>query len=75
MDPNATWRVLLQSHQNEEWESCQEACSDLYAWLQNGGFPPRITGIDLFDKVMAQAVCTSYVEWMETAKEFEYHGE
>lgn len=77
MDPNATWEMILLAHRSEEWEACQDACSDLYAWMQNGGFPPRITGIELFDKLMAQTVCTNYFGWMETAHEMEdqYHGD
>lgn len=57
MDPDAAWRRLLDAFAADQ-DDCREAGDALSHWLQNGGFPPRVTGIRALDTLMVQAVCT-----------------
>jgi hypothetical protein len=61
MDPVATWTAFLRSYRDDDEEACRQCCRDLLAWLAKGGFPPPIINIAAFDRVMVQAVCTTYL--------------
>lgn len=42
MDPQATWRDLLDAWFEHDWTRLQEAASDLLSWMDRGGFPPEM---------------------------------
>jgi hypothetical protein len=41
MDPQATWEQLLAAYAAGDWDLIEERASDLLAWLDRGGFPPK----------------------------------
>jgi hypothetical protein len=63
MDPNATWAALLRAYREADAVACCQLCRELLAWLTQGGFPPKITGIDELDRSMARAVCAEHLYW------------
>lgn len=42
MDPQAAWDQLLAAYAEGDWEAIEERATDLLAWLDRGGFPPKI---------------------------------
>lgn len=59
MDPEAAWAELIQSYSDgRRWT----IAADLLEWLNKGGFPPKITGNQEFDRVAATAVCEHVLE-------------
>ena len=42
MDPQATWRRMIDAYAIRDFETAQEAAEDLRNWLRRGGFPPQI---------------------------------
>ena len=42
MDPNATWKLLIEAYVRLEWEDVREAAEALLEWLDRGGFPPDV---------------------------------
>ena len=42
MDPQSTWRRLINAYAIRDFETAQVAAEDLQKWLQRGGFPPQI---------------------------------
>ena len=42
MDPQTTWRMLLDSWSFRHWEDVIEQSEDLLNWLNKDGFTPRI---------------------------------
>jgi hypothetical protein len=40
MDPNATWRMLVDAYRAEDWPNAKDAAEDLLVWIRDGGFPP-----------------------------------
>lgn len=46
MDPNATYDLLVDELQNENWENCVEHAENLCRWLHHGGFAPNRMIID-----------------------------
>ena len=42
MDPQETWKTLLEAYQRNEWSVVEERAEALLAWLARGGFPPRL---------------------------------
>lgn len=63
MDPNATWQRLAEAVSAESWEEAVEAAGDLSEWLARGGFPPRITGKETFDRLAARSACDAILAW------------
>ncbi len=61
MDPNATWRALLEAYKEGNDEELLEACQNLHNWLAMRGFPPTIVGIPDIDRIMAHSICSTYV--------------
>ncbi len=61
MDPQATWKMLLEARDNRDWPAAQEAAQTLLEWLDRGGFPPRIVScwelsVD-WDRRLARRAC------------------
>lgn len=46
MDPQATWKTLLDAYQASEWADVEESAQALLAWLDRDGFPPRLDHLD-----------------------------
>lgn len=42
MDPQAAWDQLLAAYAAGDWDLIEERATDLLAWLDRDGFPPRI---------------------------------
>lgn len=66
MDPQATWDQLLAAYAAGDWDVIEERATDLIAWLDRGGFPPKVLkqpelGPD-FDRVLARAGCLLALE-------------
>ncbi len=63
MDPNATWRELADSVAQDGWPKAEELANDLRYWLECGGFPPRITGQQVFDRIVVKNTCDAILAW------------
>jgi hypothetical protein len=42
MDPQATWDRLLCAYSEADWDTVEELATALLAWLERGGFPPKV---------------------------------
>jgi len=66
MDPQATWDQLLCAYSEGDWETVEERATDLLAWLDRGGFPPKVISSPELDPEMnsalARAGCVHVVE-------------
>jgi hypothetical protein len=62
MDPNQTWKDLSEAF-GKEWERVEELAADLSAWIESGGFPPKITGIVEFDKCVVRRTLEAIGCW------------
>jgi hypothetical protein len=63
MDPQATWNALAKAIQAGDTEEAAMIADDLYSWLCRGGFPPKITGLPIFDAIVARATCEGICEY------------
>lgn len=63
MDPNAAWSNLKAAVQDAQWGLAAEIAEDLFDWLSVGGFPPRITGDNIFDAIVARATTEAIISW------------
>ena len=61
MDPEATWKRMLEAWKDQRWEELQEAATDLKDWLSRGGCPPQVpAGCDmgvLWNGAVTRAAC------------------
>jgi hypothetical protein len=69
MDPQATWRQLIESWTSHDWETVQESADSLLSWLGRNGVPPEtIRGTRVggeWNRVVVRAVCEYATELME----------
>ena len=42
MDPEATWLAMLQALVNDDREEASDYATNLYVWLDRGGFSPKV---------------------------------
>ncbi len=61
MDPQQTWKELLDAWACFDWERVDELADALLAWLNTGGFPPKVLkckqlGAD-FNGSIARSAC------------------
>lgn len=60
MDPQATWKELLEHYNHKQFEEALAAAENLHQWLQRGGFSPTVTeqinAGDELHRVIARAV-------------------
>lgn len=63
MDPNATWEQMAAAVSAGRWEEATATAEDLSVWLSKGGFPPRVTGRQNFDRIVATAACRAVATW------------
>ena len=61
MDPDATWRELAAAIAAEDCNRAAEIAEDLLGWLNRKGFPPKVTGHVVFDRIVVHAACCRIV--------------
>jgi hypothetical protein len=69
MDPQATWNQLLDAYAAGDWDVIEERATDLIAWLDRGGFPPKVLnrpspGAD-WDRALARTGCLLALETVQ----------
>jgi hypothetical protein len=65
MDPQTTWEQLLAAYAAGDWDLIEERATDLLAWLNRGGFPPKVLTNQNFgdwDRILAPAGCEFALE-------------
>ena len=63
MDPSESWTELSRAIGDNDWQAAGGRADELLGWLRKGGFPPRITGIEPFDRIVTRATCESIAAW------------
>lgn len=66
MDPNTVWSDLARAIERDDWNEATELAEMLVDWIERQGFPPTITGIATFDRIVTAAAATAIAAW-ETA--------
>ena len=66
MDPNQTWSDLSRAIERDDWDEATDLAEMLVDWIERQGFPPTITGIPAFDRIVAAATGKAIAAW-ETA--------
>ena len=54
MDPNETWKQMLDAYSQSNWDEAVELAEALLAWLRRGGFPPKTTIVSSDGTVMIE---------------------
>ena len=71
MDPQATWDQLLAAYAAGDWDLIEERATDLLAWLDRDGFPPKVLIRDQLgedgNRVLARAGCLFALEAVKCA--------
>jgi hypothetical protein len=62
VDPNQTWHDLSEAF-GKDWEKADELADELLDWIERGGFPPKITENDEFDKCICRRMCEAIAAW------------
>lgn len=62
MDPLAAFNHLAELIEDEDWDEAKATAEDLLGWLGVDGFPPKITGKETFDRLLAESVCQRILE-------------
>jgi len=62
MDPQATWRYMVDAYAIRDFKTAKGAAEELRHWLHRGGFPPQILPDpwqmdELWNRTLAQAAC------------------
>ena len=63
MDPQATWRMLIDAYCDRDWEQAEELAEALVNWMNHGGFPPETMDRRMdadWNCMVSRAVC----EWV-----------
>ena len=63
MDPFKAWEQLAKAVSASRWDRATEIAQNLTEWLSNGGLPPRITGLQHFDRIVVNATCQAISTW------------
>lgn len=66
MDPNQTWHDLARAIERDDWDEATDLAEMLVDWIERQGFPPTITGIAAFDRIVVAATAQAVATW-ETA--------
>lgn len=56
MDPDATFRELLNAHGTGDWDRVGELAKALLDWMKRGGFPPHVLPGDRIPQAWQRAV-------------------
>ena len=60
MDPQAAWDQLLCAYTEGDWDVIEQRATDLLAWLDRGGSPPKVLLVNLgphWNSALARAGC------------------
>ncbi len=63
VDPERAWADLSQAVAEARWEDAAEIADNLVCWLSKGGFPPKITGTQAFDKIIVNSTAQAIATW------------
>jgi hypothetical protein len=63
MDPNQTWSDLSRAIERDDWDEATDLGEALVDWIERGGFPPTITGIQAFDRIVTAATAQAVAAW------------
>lgn len=63
MDPNAAFALLKDQIEAAEWHEAAETAENLLDWLSKKGFPPRITGSKVVDRIICESTCRAVAAW------------
>lgn len=71
MDPQKTWDQLLAAYAAGDWDTIEERATNLIAWLDRGGFPPKVVNRDGlgpdWDRALARAGCLFALDLVQCA--------
>lgn len=71
MDPQETWRLLLEAHAEQRLDDAAEHAEHLLAWLSIDGFAPRVvselSAESPLHGIMATAVCDALIAQVDYA--------
>jgi hypothetical protein len=62
MDPETTWREMAELFGSGQLNDAKQKARDLQKWLDVQGFPPTITDVPAFNRLVARAACTAVLE-------------
>ena len=60
MNPQAAWDQLLCAYATGDWDVIEQHATELLAWLDRGGFPPKVLARNLgphWNRALARAGC------------------
>jgi len=63
LDPNQVWSDLSRAIERDDWDEATELAEMLVDWIERQGFPPTITGIAAFDRIVAAATAKAVATW------------
>ncbi len=63
MDPNVAFALLKDQIEQALWQEAAETAENLLDWLAKKGFPPRITGSKVVDRIIAESTCRAVAAW------------
>ena len=63
MDCQKAWSDLSAAVADARWEDAAEIAENLIEWISKDGFVPRITGNQMFDKIVVNATCQAIATW------------
>jgi len=63
MDPQVTWNEMQEAVITAMWGTAIVRAKLLLEWLRKDGFPPKISGYPVFDRIIAWATCQAITEW------------
>jgi len=84
MNPQATWDQLLCAYAEGDWDAIEKRATELIAWLDRGGSPPKIVnrpGLGPeWDEALVRAGCLFALEsvqgqWSVASSATNPHGE
>lgn len=62
MDPDAYWKMIAEAV-DEQWERAAELAEELLLWTDGSGFPPTITDVPTFDRIVVRQTCEAVKAW------------
>lgn len=63
MDPDQAWKDLAEAIEEDDWPKAEEQAYNLIRWIEDGGFPPTVTGKEAFDAILVRDACSAVLSW------------
>ncbi|MBA4020273.1 MAG: hypothetical protein C0483_24190 [Pirellula sp.] len=63
MDSNAAWLLLKDEIEKAEWQEAAETAENLLEWLSKKGFPPKVTGSKVVDRIICESTARAVAAW------------